>query len=67
MGTQRLATRLGIDSRGEHSQDTSKQIRVAIKELFPLIPDADIESIIDHAFREVFLVFSLLIVVTNVV
>lgn len=53
LSTRRLATRLGLDARDTNAEQSSGQIRAAIKDLFPLIPETDLEAIVKHAFREV--------------
>lgn len=45
----RLARRLAVHSRHE----TNDQIKAAVRDLFPQIPDADLEAIVKHAFRQV--------------
>lgn len=41
------------DGKATTLQETSEQIRAAIRDLFPKIPDTDLEAIVKHAFREV--------------
>ena len=60
IATSRLArslathgSRMGLHGRPGTVQETSQQIRAAIRDLFPKIPDEDLEAIVKHAFREV--------------
>ncbi|OCL06017.1 hypothetical protein AOQ84DRAFT_297813 [Glonium stellatum] len=59
LSTSRLArslathgTRMGLHDRPGTVHETSQQIRAAIRDLFPKIPDKDLEAIVKHAFRE---------------
>lgn len=59
IATSRLArslathgSRMGLHGRPGTVQETSQQIRAAIRDLFPKIPDEDLEAIVKHAFRE---------------
>ncbi|OCK77401.1 hypothetical protein K432DRAFT_304300 [Lepidopterella palustris CBS 459.81] len=59
LATSRLARslathggRMGLHDRPGTVQETREQIRAAIRDLFPKIPDGDLEAIVKHAFRE---------------
>ncbi|KAH7116063.1 hypothetical protein B0J11DRAFT_539080 [Dendryphion nanum] len=44
--------RMRLDGRPLTERDTKDQIRNAIREVFPKIPEADMEGIVNHAFEE---------------
>ena len=45
--------RLGLQNKKSTVQETQEQIKAAIRDLFPKIPEKDLEAIAKHAFREV--------------
>ncbi|KAF2754534.1 hypothetical protein EJ05DRAFT_504069 [Pseudovirgaria hyperparasitica] len=59
LATSRLARslaghskRLGLDQGKGSEDDTKTQVRSAIRDLFPKIPDKDLGEIVQHAFRK---------------
>lgn len=46
------ARRFGIKLNVQATQETSEQVRAAIKELFPKIPDDDLTEIVNHAWMD---------------
>ena len=53
---QKLEThgrRMGLSDNDASSQQRNEQVRETIKELFPLIPDRDLNVVVSRAFEEV--------------
>jgi hypothetical protein len=52
-GLQRFGERFAQDGREQTELETKDQIRSAMLEVFPKIPQVDLEAIVRHAFEEV--------------
>ena len=52
-GIANYEQRQGLHSRPVTDSEHKEHIRGAIREIFPKIPDADLTSIVNHAFEEV--------------
>lgn len=52
-GIANYEQRQGLHSRPVTDKEHKEHIRGAIREIFPKIPDADLTSIVNHAFEEV--------------
>lgn len=52
-GIANYEQRQGLNSRPVTDSEHKEHIRGAIREIFPKIPDADLTSIVNHAFQEV--------------
>ena len=46
-----------MHGRPSTEKETKDYIHGAVREMFPKIPDADLSSIVNHAFEEVYLIF----------
>jgi hypothetical protein len=53
-GVEAYSSRQLLHGRPKTKSETKEDTRGAIREMFPKIPEADLDSIINHAFEEVF-------------
>ena len=54
------STRQMLHGRPSTEKETKEYIQGAVREMFPKIPEADLSSIVNHAFQEVLLITSIL-------
>lgn len=50
---QRHGERLGIDAQDEHSHRRSEQVAATVRELFPKIPEDELNVIVTRSFEQV--------------
>jgi hypothetical protein len=54
-GVEAYSSRQLLHGRPTTEKESKEHTRGAVREMFPKIPDADLDSIVNHAFEEVYL------------